>query len=304
MEDLEYLMKNSKQGSHLALIDSADRNTALWPTASMFDIVFDTPFQNVYGIDLLSVNIPRTEYNVSSSRNVLAFSFGSGQKHRAVLPEGDYSASTLLAALNLCLQGFVSQQGNVLSVQALSTVTSSLVVVCAEPFTLFLSDSSSRLVLGFANPVNADSLAYSAPGWRPGAADTVTSVVSPVAGATQLTTFQGPNLTSTASAIGVTAQNTVRQSFTSTYGGACVALALPVLARGQPIAGAMSWRVLDLAGNEISAGIIQPDTDSTTPSVGTATTTPAALQAQQQYTLELSHPGNADSSNCYLVFPM
>lgn len=306
MEDRGYLMQHSKQASHLALIDSADRNTALWPTASSFDVVFDTPFQNVYGIDLLSVNMPRTEYNVSSSRNVLAFSFGAPgaqQKHRVMIPEGDYSVPTIQTALNGALQGYVSTLGNVLSVQSLSAVTNSLVLACAEPFTLYLSDSSARLVLGFGNPVDIDSTHYVAPGWRPGGPDTITSVISPVAGATQLVAFQGATTSSTATAVGVTAQTPVAQMFTSSYAGACTSLSVNVSAIGSPPAGSLSWQIVDMSGTVIATGVVQPDTDtSNNPSVGTSTTTPTALVAQQQYVLELSHPGNEDASNCYVVY--
>ncbi|RYF04491.1 MAG: hypothetical protein EOO40_11160, partial [Deltaproteobacteria bacterium] len=143
MEDLAYLQAHSREASHLALIDSAQRTTALWPTASRFDVVFDTPFQNVHGIDLLGVNVPRTEYNVSSSRNILRFSFGQpgvNEKHTATIPEGDYDANTILSAANSALAGFQSAAGEAITVSALppsASISSRVMLTCAEPFTIY-----------------------------------------------------------------------------------------------------------------------------------------------------------------------
>lgn len=302
MGDLEYLRAHSKEASHLALIDSASRATSLWPTASRFEVVFDTPYQNVYGIDLLGVNVPRTEYNISGSRNVLRFSFGSGQKHTVTVVEGDYDANTVLSALNTALAAFVSAAGNTLSARPLPpsvNVTNRIMLACAEPFTVYLSESSARVVLGFGDPVSPDTPFYSAPGWKAGAPDVASSVLAANTGTAALVAYQGP---APSVAHAITSSTPFSQDFVSTYGGVCVSLEVVFGSQGSPPSSSLSWQVTNGAG-VVASGLVQPDTDSpTTLSVGTVAAAPQALVAGQAYTLTVSDPINGDSTNCYTAF--
>jgi len=69
VEDVEYLKKYGSKESHLFLIDSSKRDTTLWPSPAEYSIEFETPFRQVYGIDVIDATIPRTQYNVESFSN-------------------------------------------------------------------------------------------------------------------------------------------------------------------------------------------------------------------------------------------
>ena len=69
VEDVEYLKKYGSKESHLFLIDSSKRDTTLWPTPAEYSIEFETPFRQVYGVDVIDATIPRTQYNVESFNN-------------------------------------------------------------------------------------------------------------------------------------------------------------------------------------------------------------------------------------------
>jgi len=309
MDDVQFLLNNSTQASHLALIDSAQRDTAHWPTASQFDVTFDTPFQKVYGIDLLSVDVPRTEYLISSSRNVLIFSYGSpssgSQQHVVTVPEGDYDQSSVLVALNAALAQFPSVNGNVITVASSTPVASlsnRLTFSCQDVFTLYLSASSARLVLGFANPVTSDSTLYAAPGWSPGAPDTITTVLSPLAAAATLQVYVNVAPQTSASTLPITAYKSVQQSFTSTYTGICTQVSAVFGSTGKAPTDDIFWTIKDTLGNLCSQGYIQPDLDNFgTFSTGAYQSASATLVAGQTYVLSLQDPSNADVSNCITV---
>ena len=69
VEDVEYLKKYGSKESHLFLIDSSKRDTTLWPTPAEYSIEFETPFRQVYGVDVIDATIPRTQYNVETFNN-------------------------------------------------------------------------------------------------------------------------------------------------------------------------------------------------------------------------------------------
>ena len=304
MDDTSFLQNNSETGSYLALIDSALRDTTTWPTAAQFEVVFDTPFNMVYGIDLLGVSVPRTEYSVSTARNVVVFSYGlpgQHQKHTVLIPEGNYDTLGFIQALNLALKSFASANGNTLAVSSLSavaTVSNRVQFTCTESFSMYLSESSLRLVVGFADPVNKFSTAYSALQWYPGGPDTVTSVLSPGLGAILLAYS---NTTTGGQSTAVTAPAPVRTAFTAANSGVVTSVAVGVASSGTPTTIWLQWRVLttDLQ-TALGSGQIEVDLDNAT-SMGAYTALRGPLLAGQQYILEIADPLNGDSQNCYTV---
>ena len=71
MDDIEYLQAHGVEQTYVFLADSSQRDTAVYPTASEYDITFNAPFRNVVKFELLEVNIARTDYLVDSSENTL-----------------------------------------------------------------------------------------------------------------------------------------------------------------------------------------------------------------------------------------
>lgn len=299
------VISKSVQASHLCMVDSAKRDTTHFPTASQFDVVFDTPFHMVYGIDLLSVTIPRTEYNTSASRNTLAFSFGLpgvSQKHLVRVPEGDYDDASILTAVNAALAQYVSAGGNVVTMMnatAIQSVSNKVVFACAEVFTLYLSNSTLRTVIGFGDPVNPDSRGYSAPGWIVGGPDTVTSVFGPSSSATSAT-YTGP---AASVAYSLTATSHVTQDFVSTFSGIITSVSVVAGAVGSPVSAIMYWTVVDASGQLMSEGTVTADVDSLTRvSTGMYSTANLPVVAGGSYTLRLADPNNTDASNCLTVY--
>ena len=299
MEDAAMLAAQTVPASHLALIDSGKRDVAHWPTPSRFDVPFDTPFHMVYGVDLLGVTIPRTEYNVSSSRNCLNFAFGSGQPHTALVTPGDYDASTLVTAINTALGQFVSRDNNTVTVASAGPSSNQLVFTCAEAFTFYLSSSSLRAVIGMNYPVDPADTGYTAPGWVPGAPDTVYSALAPK-DASKLLAF--PGATDGLSELKLLGQRGVEQTFVSTYSGVVTGVGALLKYVGTDIAPVVYWSVMDLDRALIGSGVITADFDTPNQqSTGSYSQILGQVVAGQGYILQLSDPNNSDANNCTTV---
>lgn len=299
MEDAALLALKSVPASHLALIDSSKRDQAHFPTPSRFDVAFDTPFRMVYGMDLLSVTIPRTEYNVSSSRNVLTFSFGQpngGQRHVLSVLPGDYDGSTIVTAITNALAKYVSASNNTIAVSSAGPFSNQVVFTCPEPFTFYLSNSSLRQVVGLSYPVDPGYTGYAAPGWSPGSPDTVCSVLSPI-GPGGLTAFAGP--VSGGGQLTIVGESGVQQTFISTYPGVITSVGVVLSYVGTDPNPVVYWTVKTLNDSVIANGVITADFDvSSHMSSGGYTNMLAPLVAGQTYVLQLTDPYNADASNC------
>lgn len=305
MEDVQYLQAHSRTDSHLAFIDSATRDTRIYPTASRFEVVFDTPFNMVYGIDLLGVNAPRTEYTVSGSRNQLVMSYGEpgvNQQHVVTVPEGDYDTLSFVAALNTALGAFRSSAGNTISVSPLTptaSVSNKLQFTCAERFTLYLSSSPLRVVVGFADPVNDEQTDYRAPGWSAGRPDTITSTLFPPAGAA-LKAFDGASGQAD-SHVPVLAFKPLEQVFIPELSGMVTNVTAGFTATGKPTQPYITWQILTISdGVCVGTGQFQVNLDSSTTDGGWTTAT-AALTAGVPYRLVMLDDSNGDSSNCFNV---
>ena len=298
MDDVAFLQQNSEPASYLALVDSANRDTRKWPRACEFEVDFDTPFNNVCGVDLLGVTVPRTECFVSPSRNVLAFSYGAPgarQAHTVALPEGDYTAVTFFAALNVCLAAFPSPAGNFLvasNTSTVQTVTSRVIFTCVEPFTVYVSRSSMRVVVGLADPVDPAYAGYTA---ASAADDAVASVLTPAPNSPVQTACSGLG----PSAVPVVAGSPLRLAFTSAAGGIVSTVTAGLASVGVVTTGGLAWRVLSPDLQTLYAsGAIQANLDAPVSS-GAAAGTPLPLLAGAAYVVELADPFNADGANCY-----
>jgi hypothetical protein len=73
IEDIDYLLENSEQQSHLVHIDSAARDRTLYPRPNEFVVDFPTPFRFVYGYDILDAVVPTTMYNIEPHNNTMVF---------------------------------------------------------------------------------------------------------------------------------------------------------------------------------------------------------------------------------------
>jgi hypothetical protein len=76
IEDIDFLYQNSKKENLIILVDSASRNKNTYPNVADFTIMFEQPFTNVYGVDILNTTIPRTQFMMEKHNNTLSYKFG------------------------------------------------------------------------------------------------------------------------------------------------------------------------------------------------------------------------------------
>ena len=101
--------KDEDHHTTLFVVNSTDRNTNVYPTASDYSVTFDTPIKDVVSIELINGCIPRTEYNVTSYNNQILFQETTAQRNAglyitATVPAGQYDAiSDLLSAVGTAM---------------------------------------------------------------------------------------------------------------------------------------------------------------------------------------------------------
>ena len=113
IEDVDYLKSHSKKETYVFLVDSADRDKAIYPTPSSYVVSFTTPFANAIGLDVLDATIPRTQYNIDVYNNTISFIIHDNSLIgvpidpslfiTVAISPGDYSIQTFLPIMNSSL---------------------------------------------------------------------------------------------------------------------------------------------------------------------------------------------------------
>ena len=159
IEDINYLHENSVKENIIIFSDSSQRDRNAWKTPSEYSITFDTPFYNVYGLEILDAAIPRTMYVVDTHTNLLCFHFGysmdvnnpdlttnSSYAEVYITPQ-DYSMDELVRELD----GVLEPYG--INALAKSNPSANMSKIKFEstryPFILDMTKSTCMEVLGF-----------------------------------------------------------------------------------------------------------------------------------------------------------
>lgn len=71
IDDIDYLLEHSVEENIIILVDSRQRNRAVFPSSAEFEITFNEPFRFVKGIEILNTSIPRTLFMVDEHNNRL-----------------------------------------------------------------------------------------------------------------------------------------------------------------------------------------------------------------------------------------
>lgn len=113
IEDVDYLKQHGTREAHLLMIDSATRDRSAWPTASEYEVEFDTPFRLVYGVDVIDAVVPRTQYNVETGSNTLQYILydtrgTASTTSNVVVEPGDYEFLDLIKEFNLKVPNIVA----------------------------------------------------------------------------------------------------------------------------------------------------------------------------------------------------
>lgn len=100
----EYKTERQVDQDHYLLIDSRSRNYDNHPEPNNYDINFNKTFNDILEIELISANIPKSEYNINNSNNTIHFNVSSTD-YTAVLSNGNYDISTLMSDLETVMNG-------------------------------------------------------------------------------------------------------------------------------------------------------------------------------------------------------
>ena len=129
-----YKYNNNYMKTHHLVIDSRDRNTDNYPNSYEYSIDLDYIYKDIISIELMSANIPKTEYLINSSNNLLHFIEDSGSELTATITIGNYTASTLATEIETQLE--TSGSGSY-TVSADSTTTNKFTITLDSGATTF-----------------------------------------------------------------------------------------------------------------------------------------------------------------------
>lgn len=181
MDDVHSRAVPQREESYLLVVDSRMRDTSTYATPSEYRVQFNSPFRHVVGLDVLDASIPRTEYIVDETRNVLEYATThpvdldawreSGVPKKTVrIDPGDYNLPQLITKLNEGFQAAAAASDGVVircaADTAPSEVSNKIVFTCSSPFCFLMDSSTIRHVIGFGDPVNSSSTDYTyVKGW-------------------------------------------------------------------------------------------------------------------------------------------
>jgi hypothetical protein len=99
IDDVQLLLENSVEETYLFIVDSGTRDRTIYPEPNLYAVTFDSPFQNVIGIDIIDGTIPRTQYAVDTVCNKLCIDYGRGPVI-VELTTGDHTDTSLVSDVN------------------------------------------------------------------------------------------------------------------------------------------------------------------------------------------------------------
>lgn len=215
MDDVHFLVENAQEESYLFVVDSRQRDTSVHTSPSEYEVTFQAPFKNVFGLDLLDATIARTEYIIDINTNGLEYVMTQptsleefetpgwkAGKRKVALDPGDYNLPQLVEHLNAKLEASAAETGEPpIKCAALtnpSEISNKVVFTCNHPFTFLMASSTLRHTLGFGDPVSTMSSQHYAtvPGWSVnktgGASDTFLSLPATIMDGDPGTATLGP----------------------------------------------------------------------------------------------------------------
>ena len=164
IEDIQYLLKHSKKEDFIMFVDSSMRNKSVDVHPSEYTIVFDECFKNVYGVEILDMLVPRTQYNIDVHNNVLYYAVGGTMNDPAAfnlasMPVQDYVVADLYVAMNQAMTGVTVSTASPSNPMESGkyAYTSNL------PFAIDLARSTMREALGFDELARTSSALFSVP---------------------------------------------------------------------------------------------------------------------------------------------
>tara|TARA_B100001094_G_scaffold321778_1_gene370051 strand:+ start:2807 stop:4261 length:1455 start_codon:yes stop_codon:yes gene_type:complete len=187
IEDIQYLKKNSMEESYIFVVDSEHRDKNKYRTPENYTIHFSTPFNLVYGIDVLDASIPRSSYCVNEESTKLRIAFFNDPNNQIpsflstyntnlnskdekdallmisnfeeiTIEEGDYDVTALVNELNKKFATIPSYNNLNLKVRNL-LVKGKFQFYCDMSFIIDGYNSTINEVIGFNMPLSANEVA-------------------------------------------------------------------------------------------------------------------------------------------------
>jgi hypothetical protein len=147
---MDVVNSNFKERTVFLLIDSKDRDMRAFPKPSQFDVVLDIPVSKVCGVEVVDVQMAKTETNIDNHNNriVLRLS-GESDWVSLTVPPGEYNSSTISKILGSTLQLLPD-----IDFASVSYIDGKLIMSTGHSIDINLSASSIRWILGFGNLEN------------------------------------------------------------------------------------------------------------------------------------------------------
>jgi len=129
------------------VIDSRDRNTLIYTSNSNYQIDLDEEYKNVLSVELISIDIPKTQYLINENNNLLYFA-SNGFEYTATIPIGNYTIDELLVALKNSMDTVSSNTFTISNIVLTNKITIS---IATSTFDLRFEDKTKHMgkLLGF-----------------------------------------------------------------------------------------------------------------------------------------------------------
>jgi hypothetical protein len=169
--DETYKYNNNFLKTYHLVIDSRDRNTDSYPNNYNYQIDLDRTYTDIVSVELVSANIPKTEYLINSSNNLLHFN-DDGTDYIATIEEGNYTISELTTAIKTAMDATGT---STFTVSSSSTTNKITILSSGSTFSLLFNggsetynettrtkypESSIAPIIGFSKADTSGALTY------------------------------------------------------------------------------------------------------------------------------------------------
>ena len=181
IEDIDFLKKNSIRENYLFIVDSKSRDYLRYPDPNNYEVIFNVPFKNVIGFDIMDASIPRTMYSVDKYNNSFYFYIANSSTDTLVangldanntnmniftkidITPGNYTIQTFLLNFNTIMNAKtiedninVSSPIQIINLSNPPELTNKIIFTCKKPFILNMYDSTLAETLGFSLNIKAE----------------------------------------------------------------------------------------------------------------------------------------------------
>ena len=178
---IDFLKKNSIRENYLFIVDSKNRDYLRYPDPNNYEVIFNVPFKNVIGFDIIDASIPRTMYSVDKYNNSFHFYIANSPTDTLVangldvnntnmniftkidIPPGNYTIQTFLLNFNTIMNAKtiedninVSSPIQIINLSNPPELTNKITFTCKKPFILNMYDSTLAETLGFSLNIKAE----------------------------------------------------------------------------------------------------------------------------------------------------